>query len=557
MVGYKSYIDRFAANFDGVKGAIPHLKNLGVNYLHLIGVLKPRSGLNDGGFAIESYSDVNPAFGTEASFDEMVQALHADDIALSIDFVFNHTADSHRWARHAAAGDADYRDFYFTYDDRTEPDALEEHLGEVFPCSAPGNFVYNEEGKFWVWSTFHSYQWDLNYHNPMVFAAMLGHLLELANRGIDVFRMDAAAFLWKEPGTSCKDLPETHLVLQAFRWFLALVAPGCLIKAEAITAAEQVGKYFGADHKNTAREAQLSYHAPLMTGLWNALATENTQQLTAMMNDIGARPDGAAWLTYARCHDDIGWEILKSHSGAEWSLSERDLRYATQFFNGELSGSYARGQTFESSKDSDRLIFATNGTAASLAGLEAAYLAHDEQACETAVDRLLLLYSTLYAFSGVPMLFMGEEIGEFNDYNYTRRPVDDSRDLHRPDFDWSLLRLLERDDTDARHRLFEELCCLAKLRKQHLNFTDSSLENFVSLYADSLLCFTRQENGNRFVFLGNYSGGEQRVLRSEIAELLDGNTGHNILNESQIDLSADIRLQPYRSLWISSTKKTV
>ena len=224
MVGYVTYTDRFAKTLAGVRDRLDYLDELGVTYLHLRPLLRAREGDNDGGYAVQDYGAVEPRLGTMADLETLADALHQRGMSLCIDLVLNHTAAEHAWARAAADGDPAYRDFYLIYPDRTEPDAFERTLPEVFPDNAPGSFT-DVPGVGVVWTTFNSYQWDLNWANPRVFAAMLDVLLDLANRGVDVLRLDAAPFLWKRLGTNCQNQPEAHLVVQALRALVRIAAP--------------------------------------------------------------------------------------------------------------------------------------------------------------------------------------------------------------------------------------------------------------------------------------------------------------------------------------------
>ena len=240
MIGYVCYADRFAGSLRGVREHLDYLVELGVSYLHLMPLLRPREGESDGGYAVADYGQVDPRVGTMDDLQALAADLHERGIALCVDLVLNHTAREHEWARKAVAGEPGYREMYLVYPDRTEPDAYERTLPEVFPDIAPGSFT-EVPGLGWVWTSFHEYQWDLNYANPAVFRAMLGTMLDLANRGIDVLRLDAAPFLWKRMGTDCQNQPEAHLLLQAFRALTRLAAPGLVLKAEAIVSPEHAG----------------------------------------------------------------------------------------------------------------------------------------------------------------------------------------------------------------------------------------------------------------------------------------------------------------------------
>ncbi len=192
QVGYVCYPERFAATLDGVREHIDYLRELGVSYLHLMPLLQPRQGPDDGGYAVADYRQVRPDLGTMADLEKLSDALHEAGIALTLDLVLNHVAKEHPWARAAVAGEAPYRDYFLFFDDRTMPDAYERTLPEIFPDFAPGSFTWEDEAVradggrgAWVWTTFNSYQWDLNWANPDVFCELLEVILFLANVGVD------------------------------------------------------------------------------------------------------------------------------------------------------------------------------------------------------------------------------------------------------------------------------------------------------------------------------------------------------------------------------------
>jgi amylosucrase len=289
----------------GLRERIPYLLELGVNYLHLMPLYKVPEGDNDGGYAVSSYRELNPRLGTMEDLAELASELRHHGLSLCMDFVFNHTSDEHDWARKALAGDAEYQSYYRMFPDRSEPDAYERTLVPVFPDEHPGSFTYRNRLKKWVWTSFHNYQWDLNYENPAVFNRMLEEMLFLANQGVEILRMDAVAFVWKRLGTSSQNLPEAHVVLKAFNALVRIAAPAMLFKSEAIVHPDEVRKYISED------ECQLSYNPQLMALLWNSLATRKVRILRHAMEKRFSIPAGCSWVNYVRCHDDIGFRLFQ------------------------------------------------------------------------------------------------------------------------------------------------------------------------------------------------------------------------------------------------------
>jgi amylosucrase len=433
MIGYVAYTDRFAGTLDGVAGRLDHLAELGVTYLHLMPLLAPREGANDGGYAVADYRAVDPELGTMADLEHLAGELRARGMSLCIDLVLNHTAREHPWARGWFAGDPEYADFYLSFPDRTMPDAYEATVNDVFPDQAPGSFT-RVPGKGWVWTTFFDYQWDLNYANPRVFAAMLDTILWLANRGIEIVRMDAVPFMGKRLGTTCMNQPEVHDIVQALHALVKLAAPATVFKAEAIVAPDDLVAYLGG-HDRYRPECELAYHNQLMVMLWSSLATKDARLAVQSLRRLRPIPTETSWATYVRCHDDIGWAVGDRDARAVGydPLAHRDFLNA--FFSGRFPLSYARGALFgENPATGDARI---SGSAAALCGISEARERGDLQALEMGIRRLVLLHAVTFAWGGVPLLYMGDELAQGNDTTYLEDPAlkADNRWMHRPYFD--------------------------------------------------------------------------------------------------------------------------
>src|SRR3954447_10944921 len=396
-VGYVAYVDRFAGTLAGVRERLPYLRELGVNYLHLMPLLAMRPEPNDGGYAVSDYGAVEPALGSLTELRALAGDLRASGMALCVDLVLNHTARELGWARAARAGDAEKLAFYRTFPDRRQPDAYERTLPEVFPDTAPGSFTFEPELGRWVWTTFNAYQWDLDYTNPAVFRAMAEAMLDLAGAGVDVLRLDAVPFLWKRLGTDCQNQPEVHDLLQAFRSVLRIAAPGVAFKAEAIVSPRDLVAYLGVG-RHEGKECDLAYHNVLMVLGWSALASGNVALLTHTLQAMPAVPAGSGWLTYVRCHDDIGWAITEEDAGAMGEDAHLHRRFLADFYAGDFPGTFARGARFQPDPVSGEAR--TSGTTAALAGIEAALGSGDELALELAIRRVLLLHAIAFSHGG-------------------------------------------------------------------------------------------------------------------------------------------------------------
>lgn len=464
ITGYVCYADRFAGTLAGVRERLDYLAELGVGYLHLMPVLAAREGENDGGYAVADYDAIDARLGTMDDLTALATDLHRRDIALCVDLVLNHTAREHPWAQRALAGDPHYRDFYLIYPNRSMPDAFEVTLPEIFPDMAPGSFTEVPELGGWVWTTFREFQWDLNYANPEVFRAMLRTMLSLANRGIDVLRLDAAPFLFKRLGTDCMDQPEAHLLLQAFRGLTRIAAPGLLLKAEAMLAPDLLGKYLG-DHGEHHPECDLAYDNQLMVMLWSSAAKGDSALAAQALSRRRPAPDTAGWATYLRCHDDIGWAVADADAAAVGLDGPAHRRFLSEFYAGDVPGSFAMGERFQSNALGEA---PTSGSAASLAGVERALDRQSAEQLEIALRRLESLYSVVFSFGGLPLIYMGDELAMLSDRGWQQDESHrgDNRWLHRPVMDWAaaMRAAAGTDELSVASRAFKAMARLARAR---------------------------------------------------------------------------------------------
>ena len=521
MVGYVAYVDRFAGTIRGLHTRLDHLAELGVTYLHLMPLLRPRPGENDGGYAVADYTSVDPRLGTMADLEQLAAALRERGMSLCIDLVLNHTAREHAWAREWVAGG---NTFYTAFPDRTMPDAYEATIPDVFPDRAPGSFSWVEEVQGWVWTTFWDYQWDLDYTEPRVFAAMLATVLQLADRGVEIVRMDAVPFIGKRLGTNCLNQPEVHDILQAMRAAVRLAAPATVFKAEAIVAPEDLVPYLGG-HPRQRPECELAYHNQLMVLLWSSLATKDARLAVQALRRMAPIPVEASWATYVRCHDDIGWAVSDVDAAAVGWSGPAHRRFLNDFYAGRFPGSFARGALFQENPETgDARI---SGSAASLCGIET-----DE---DTGIRRLVLLHAVTCGFGGVPLLYMGDELALRNDHTYLADPTraDDNRWLHRPRMDEAAFGR-RHDPSTVEGRVFGWLRRLTSTRATLPALHTAAPTDVLELDDPHVLAWRRRPpRSGAFVGLANFAehtasvdeavlAGLEPVLGSDPVEVRDG-----------------------------------
>ena len=527
VVGATLYVDLFAGDLNGVRDRIPYLRSLGITFLHLMPLFRCPPNQSDGGYAVSSYREVDGRLGTTDELGQLADELRSHGIALALDFVFNHTSDQHDWALRAKAGEGTYLRYYRTFDSRQVPNAYEETLREIFPSIRRGSFSWCDELQRWVWTSFNSFQWDLNYANPAVFVAMVEEMLFLANTGIDVLRLDAVAFLWKELGTTCENLPQAHSIIQAFNRVCRMVAPAVVFKSEAIVHPDDVARYISPG------ECPLSYNPTLMALLWEAVATRNTRLLRQSMSHRQALPSGTTWVNYLRCHDDIGWSFDDQDARKVGIDPHGHRRFLNDFYTGRWEGSFARGVPFQFNPSTGDLRIC--GTLASLVGVEDAISQQNTLYEDMALRRARMLMGVLMSVGGIPLLYMGEELGILNDYSYLSNPdqLEDSRWVHRVAMDWDMVPGSHKHGAiqAAFTSMFQEL---VEARKKQTVLAGTQIQVLDSP-DDRLLVFRRAQNEESLVVIANFS--EQRIRLTPDFFGLSGVRGplKDVLNNSALE----------------------
>ena len=541
MLGMMLYVNAFAGNLKGVEEKLPYLQECGVNYLHLMPLLESPKGRSDGGYAVSDFRRVQQSLGTMEDLEHLADACREGGVSLCLDFVLNHTSEDHIWAKKARAGEPGYRDRYFFYDSWDIPREFEKTVPQVFPTTAPGSFTWLEDCRRVVMTNFYPYQWDLNYANPVVFNDMTENLLYLANRGIDVLRLDATPYIWKELGTTCRNLPQVHTLSRMLRIACEIVCPSVLLLGEVVMEPVKVAPYFGTPEKP---ECHMLYNVTTMATTWHTLATGDVSLLRRQMEAVCSLPKEFTFLNYLRCHDDIGWGLDYPWLGSCFGQQEvPHKKYLNDYFTGRWPGSPSRGELYN---DDPRLGDARLcGTTASLCGVEAAVYEQDPFQLERAVSCDLTLHAWMLSQSGIPVIYSGDEVGQLNDYTYHDDPDkrDDSRYIHRGNFQWELAEL-RTDGSTRQGKQFQGLRRLEQLRAQEPCF-DSRADVWVEdSGSNHVLALCRKLEDRELVCLFNFSGEfvHAGVQRDGCwSELMYG------VHHDQI---RDVELYPYGFAWL-------
>lgn len=549
MVGMMLYVDLFADNLQGVRKKIDYLRDLGVNYVHLMPLLKMPKEKNDGGYAVSSYTNIDEKFGTMEEFEALADEFRKNKMSVCLDFVLNHTSKEHTWAEKAKQGEKKYQDMYFMYDNDEIPKQFEATVPEVFPKVSPGNFTYYDEFKKWVFTSFYEFQWDLNYQNPFVTNKIAEKLLFLANKGVEVLRLDAIPFMWKELGTNCRNLPQVHTIMRILRTTAKVVCPGVIFKGEAIVSPREILKYFG-EGKDEGKECQTMYNASLMVLLWNSLATRDTRVMQMTLEHSPKIPHTATWMNYVRCHDDIGWgfeEEVVRKLGMDPFMHKQ---FIINFYKGNYPGSFAKGELYEF--DEETMDARTSGTLASLCGLEKGLEEHDEYGQELALKRILLLHSVILSYGGIPVIYSGDEIGQLNDYSYKQNlsKAIDSRWLHRPKMDWE--KASNKDHVGTMEgKIYKKINKMIQCRKDHTIFRSDHLSEALNTENKGVFGYFKRAGNQELLVLANFTEHEQYVETKTLKKYYFGGTLTDMLQGKKVDLNAEkVILGPYEFLWL-------
>ncbi len=548
MFGVTMYPRHFADGLNGIRENLDYLTDLGITYLHLMPLLKMPHPDNDGGYAIEDFRQVDPPIGSNEDLIALADELHARGISLCLDFVMNHTADSHEWAMRAKAGEKEYQDYYYCYDTREIPDEFEKHLGEILPADAPGNFIYSEEMGKWVMSRFYNFQWDLNFHNPKVIQERIETALFLANLGADAIRLDAATGIWKDTENFCTVLDPAYTIIRMLHIAAEIVCPALIFKGEVLTIPSQTPKFFGTPDKQLC---QLLYGANSMANFWNALVTMDTRMFKASLDQFHALPENCCFVNYIRCHDDLGWALDPDIERSLMMDPQLHKEYLYRFYEGSIPGSWSRGSLFNF--DPVTRNARSNGRAASLCGIETALEANDEAGVNAGVSRLLLMDATAMGLRGYYMIYSGDEVAQLNDYTFENDPilVKENRNIHRQPFDWEWAEKRNEPGT-IQYRVFNGLKEMAAIRKAepcfdahaYVSTWDAPIlpgrtgYSYEKPWEQPVLAIYREFEGQKLFCLSNYADREVEITLPTVTGVWQDLFTNEIVYADRVNLKA-------------------
>ncbi len=538
MLGMMIYTGLFGGTLKGVEKHLDYLQSCGVNYVHLMPLMESPKDRSDGGYAVADFRKVQPELGTVDDLEHLADSCHKKDMSLCLDFVMNHTSEDHEWAKRARAGEKEYQDRYFFYDTWDIPAEYEKTVPQVFPTTAPGNFTWLEDCRKHVLTTFYPYQWDLDYRNPAVFNEMMYNFLFFANLGVDVIRIDAVPYIWKELGTSCRNLPKVHTIVRMMRMIGEIVCPGILLLGEVVMEPAKVAPYFGTVEKP---ECHMLYNVTTMATIWHTVAVQDARLLRKQLDSVYGLPKSYTFLNYLRCHDDIGWG-LEYDQLEKWDMFQAShKRYLNDFYLGKTWESFSRGELYNDDPVTQDARFC--GTTASMCGVETALENRDENALEQALRLDLMLHAFMLMQAGIPVIYSGDEIGQLNDYSYKNEPEKavDSRYVHRSSFRWDLAENAHKTGT-VQGRIFEGLRKLETIRGDHEAFTAQAHGETIGWEDKAVLGIMRTGKTEKITGIYNFGRSEKTV------SWIGG--GKDLLTGEDGAPDGYVTLQPYGFIWL-------
>ncbi len=535
LLGMMFYIDNFAGNMKGVESKLDYIEQCNVNYIHLMPFLDTPEGRSDGGYAVSDFRKVQEKLGSMKDLDSLTAACHKKGINVCMDFVMNHTSEEHEWARRARQGEGEYMSRYFFYNNSEIPQEYEKTVPQVFPTTAPGNFTWLPDANHYVMTSFYPYQWDLNYKNPRVFNEMMYNFLYLANRGIDIVRIDAVPYIWKELNTPCRNLKQVHTIVRMMRMISEIVCPGVLLLGEVVMEPEKVTPYFGTVEKP---ECHMLYNVTTMATTWHTVATRDVKLLKKQLDIVNALPKDYVFLNYLRCHDDIGWGLDYGTLKMDGMEERAHKKYLNDYFQGYDGSSCSRGELYNADPVTGDARFC--GTTASMCGVEKAGFEGDNAAMERAIQMDLMLHAYMFMQSGIPVLYSGDEIGQVNDYHYKEDPnkVADSRYIHRGPMNWKLAENIKNKNT-VEGKLFQGLKKLEQIRKTEKVFVSYADTWTVDTGDASILCIGRYFDGEKLYGVFNFSEFDKIAWLNGV----DGDA-IELVSGKKMKLN-EVKLQPY------------
>jgi len=483
-----------------------------INSLHILPFYPSSS---DGGFSVVNYSAVDPHMGSWREIESI-----SSNFRLMVDGVINHTSQFSDWFQAYLDGDKYFEDYFIEMDPSADLSKV------VRPRASPllSEFVDNEGKIHHIWTTFSKDQVDLNYKNHRVLRNVLDALFYYIEKGATLIRMDAIAFIWKEVGTECVHLPETHELIQLMREVLHEVAPEVIIITETNVPHHENVSYFGSGDD----EAQMVYNFALPPLLVHSILHGDTKTMTNWAKTLTLPSNKVCFFNFTASHDGVGLRPVKG------ILSDEDINYLVtqvQDHGGLVS--------FRSEEDGSQSPYELNCSYIDT-------LSHPDEEDSLRIKRMLLSQGTVLAMPGVPGIYFHSLVGSRN-YHDGVKHTGVNRSINREKFhiDWLENELSEQSNLSK--IIFDSYRRLISIRINEKAF--NPFGNFSFFELDPRLFVIQQacSDNQEYVFaIHNFSNEEVKcTIPDEITLPLK-----DLLSSYEVDQTRLVTLQPYQMMWL-------
>ena len=582
---YMFYVDQFGVVKDNQKNTFKdtalmfdYLEDLGVTTLYMLPFAD--SPMKDAGFDVKNPQNVRRDLGGMAEFKDFVKEAKKRGFKIKADLVLNHFSQEHEWFKKIEAGDELYLDYFIWRDEEPKYKRYQdEKLGTVaeyverdgkiskrriiFPENVENNWrKVTVNGKdYWLYHTFYPFQLDINWENPDVLYYVLDTISYWTNLGIDIFRMDAIPYLYKEPGTNAENRPKTHAIIRLLSNYIQLTAPSSVVQVEACQTPKDILPYFGKERevtvdingekKNIKRtdEAQIAYHFPYMPAIWASLITGDKKYFIDAYKNTPEIPKTAAWGMFLRVHDELTLEMV--------SPEVREIIFDNLVDKG---ASFRKG-------------FGVSGRLAN-------FLDKNPNRIESA-------FSILLSLPGIPIIYYGDEVGVANNFENAKKSAQmrakdsenkdkaskkanklsnllsafDSRDIHRGNVPRKLFYGSSEGYYEFNSKVYKKVKNLISLRKELPVMADGAFE-ILKTTSDSNFAYIRKNKDKKILVINNLSGEKLVAEVSLPADIIIKNNNKitslkNLVNDDDIKVNVSLqnrtmhlRLAPYQTLWL-------
>ncbi|MGL5977460.1 MAG: alpha-amylase family glycosyl hydrolase [Erysipelotrichaceae bacterium] len=541
-IGMTLYVDTVSKNFSKFKTKIPYLLDLGITIVHFLPFFDSNEQQSVEDTAVISFKHCNTAFGSMEDFENLCDALRKEGIFVCLDLPVHGVSKEHEWAKLALAGDVDYQKRFIMVEDVGVVASYNRTIPISQSNAAEGCFTFESSLLKYVYTSFGSEQFDFNYKNPLVFEYLVDTLLWISNLGVNVIQLNHLDIMWKQVGTTSKNLPEVHKILALLHVIKNIVAPSVVLASDSNVESYEVSKYFGEEFQPEI--TYMNNHA-LSVNAWNALATRDTRLMNVDKQRV-VLPSQAGWFNYIRNEKPLNWNFNEAAALAlKWD-PQAHKQFLIRFYSDVFDGSFALGKKYKMNPTThDAQI---NGTFASLIGLEKARNEHDVFGEELAVKRMLLIHALLLTERGIPMFYAGDEICAFN---ARLRPEQDERDLHKNKYQWDLLDHPFSNPLQEGYR--NQVLKLNRLRKEDSIFDTNVQSYLINATNHSIYSFFRRKNNEIFIGIFNFSEYPQNLSSIEVKQYGVQGKFVDKVQGKVVDLSkGNIYLHPYEFLWLKN-----